>query len=35
MKKFNNKKDEKVANEALLAIVIIFIVMVIVDYCTM
>ena len=35
MKKFNNKKDEQVANEALLAMIVIFIVMVVFDYCTM
>jgi len=42
MRKFNykdkyksNKQDEQVANDALLAIVIIFIVMVVIDYCTM
>ena len=31
----SNKQDEQVANDALLAIVIIFIVMVVIDYCTM
>jgi hypothetical protein len=35
MKKFNNKQDEKVANEALLAMIVIFCVMVIVNYVTM
>jgi len=35
MKKFNNKQDEKVANEVLLAMLVIFCVMVIVNYVTM
>jgi len=34
MKKFNNKQDEQVANEALLAMIIIFCVIVIVNYVT-
>ena len=34
MKKYNNKQDEKVANEALLAIVVVFCIMVIVNYIT-
>ena len=34
MKKFKNKQDEKVANEALLAIVVIFCIMVVVNYIT-
>jgi len=35
MKKFNNKQDEQVANEALLAMIVIFCVIVIVNYVTM
>jgi hypothetical protein len=35
MKKYNSKKDEQVANEALLAMIVIFCVMVIVNYITM
>ena len=33
--KFNNKKDEQVAHEALLAMVIIFVVIIVIDYVTM
>jgi len=35
MNKYNNKKDEEVANEVLLAMIVIFCVMVIVNYVTM
>ena len=35
MKKYNNKKDEKVANEVLLAMVVIFCVIIIVNCVTM
>jgi hypothetical protein len=34
MNKYNNKKDEEVANEVLLAMIVIFCVMVIVNYIT-
>ena len=35
MKKFNTKQDEQVANEALLTMIVIFCVIVIVNYVTM
>ena len=35
MKKFNNKQDEKLANEALLAMIVIVCVIVMVNYVTM
>lgn len=35
MNKYNNKKDEKVANETLLAMVIVFCVIIIINYVTM
>ena len=34
MNKYNNKKDEKLANEALLAMVIVFCVIIIINYIT-
>ena len=34
MNKYNNKKDEKVANEALLAMVIVFCIIIIINYIT-
>jgi len=35
MNKYNNKKDEKVANETLITMIVIFCVMVIINYVTM
>ena len=32
MKKFNNKQDEKVANQTLLAMIVIFVLIIIIDY---
>jgi len=34
MNKYNNKKDEKIANEALLAIVVVACVIIIINYVT-
>jgi len=35
MRKFNNKQDEKVANQTLLAMIVIFILIIITDYISM
>ncbi len=35
MNKYNNKKDEKVANETLITMIVIFCVIVIINYVTM
>ena len=35
MKKFNNKQDEKLANEALLAMVVVACIIIVINYVTM